>query len=124
MHAITCVSRRNREFILSNKDVNGFVLSNVCRLSFYFYRVNHIVLYQNCYSIGLLTLRILIHSYMFLLQSYFQLLMYSNSATNPVLYAFLGDQFKKGFKRVVGKGSRRGFSSHPQRTMSTRTSTM
>lgn len=62
--------------------------------------------------------------YMILLQSYFQLLMYGNSATNPVLYAFLGDQFKKGFKRVIGKGSRRGFSSYPQRTMSTRTSTM
>lgn len=62
--------------------------------------------------------------YIFLLQSYFQLLMYGNSATNPVLYAFLGDQFKKGFKRAIGKGSRRGFRSYPQRTFSTRTSTM
>lgn len=59
--------------------------------------------------------------YMYIMQSYFQVLMYGNSATNPVLYAFLGDQFKKGFKRAIRGGSRRGFYT-PRSTMSTRAS--
>jgi len=61
-------------------------------------------------------------TYMYMLQSYFQVLMYGNSATNPVLYAFLGDQFKRGFKRAIRGGSSRGFS--PQRTMSSRMSSI
>ncbi|KAL9984674.1 hypothetical protein ACROYT_G006998 [Oculina patagonica] len=61
-------------------------------------------------------------TYIYILQSYFQVLMYGNSATNPVLYAFLGDQFKKGFKRAIRGGSRRGFN--PQQTMSTRMSSI
>lgn len=60
--------------------------------------------------------------YMYMLQSYFQVLMYGNSATNPVLYAFLGDQFKRGFKRAIRGGSQGGFS--PQRTMSSRMSSI
>lgn len=60
--------------------------------------------------------------YIYILQSYFQVLMYGNSATNPVLYAFLGDQFKKGFKRAIRGGSRRGF--YPQQTISTRMSSI
>ncbi|RMX54413.1 hypothetical protein pdam_00013897 [Pocillopora damicornis] len=59
--------------------------------------------------------------YMYIMQSYFQVLMYGNSATNPVLYAFLGDQFKKGFKRAIRGGSQRGFYT-PRSTMSTRAS--
>ena len=70
-----------------------------------------------------LTIYILsIPRHMYMLQSYFQVLMYGNSATNPVLYAFLGDQFKRGFKRAFRGGSHRGFS--PQRTMSSRMSSI
>jgi len=36
-----------------------------------------------------------------LLLSYCQVLVYSNSAVNPVLYGFLSEQFRKGFARLV-----------------------
>lgn len=69
---------------------------------------------------GLTIFNLSIPRYMYMLQSYFQVLMYGNSATNPVLYAFLGDQFKRGFKRAIRGGSQSGFS--PQRTLSSRMS--
>ncbi|XP_001631778.2 neuropeptide Y receptor type 2 isoform X2 [Nematostella vectensis] len=38
----------------------------------------------------------------YLIQSYCQVIMYFNSASNPILYAFLGDQFRNGFKKAIG----------------------
>ncbi|XP_028396973.1 neuropeptide FF receptor 2-like isoform X2 [Dendronephthya gigantea] len=39
--------------------------------------------------------------YWLLLQAYAVLLVYVNSASNPVLYAFMGKRFKDGFKRLL-----------------------
>ena len=39
--------------------------------------------------------------YWLLLQYYAILLVYLNSASNPVLYAFMGNRFKDGFKRLL-----------------------
>lgn len=36
-----------------------------------------------------------------ILMSYCHVLVYSNSAVNPVLYGFLSDQFRRGFARLV-----------------------
>ena len=43
----------------------------------------------------------LIQRGIWILMSYCHVLVYSNSAVNPVLYGFLSDQFRRGFARLV-----------------------
>ncbi|XP_031557227.1 neuropeptide FF receptor 2-like isoform X2 [Actinia tenebrosa] len=42
-----------------------------------------------------------------ILNSYCQVIMYFNSASNPILYAFLGDLFRDGFRRACGMRSKK-----------------
>uniref|UniRef100_A0A914UJ00 G-protein coupled receptors family 1 profile domain-containing protein n=1 Tax=Plectus sambesii TaxID=2011161 RepID=A0A914UJ00_9BILA len=50
--------------------------------------------------------------WMVIFQIFSQVLAYTNSCLNPILYAFLSDNFRKGFVRIIGYAINKLFCGH------------